>query len=86
MYALAFKYQFEASCSNRSDPIWTQLWSLHIHPKAKLFLWRAAWDILPYGSNLCKKGIEITGKCVRCGLYEINKHVLKDCAWARDVW
>lgn len=62
------------------------MWNLQIHPKAKMFLWRAARDILPHGSNLSRKGIENVGKCERCGLLETNSHVLKDCQWARDMW
>lgn len=61
------------------------MWNLQIHPKAKIFLWRAIWDILPHGSNLRKKGIENVGNCSRCGGIETNIHVLKDCEWSRNV-
>lgn len=55
VYSLALKARREGSSSTGSDPIWRRLWNMHIHPKAKIFLWRALWDILPHGSNLRKK-------------------------------
>lgn len=58
VYALALKLNHEHAGSNGHDPIWKQLWSLQNSPKAKSFLWRAVWDILPHGSNLRKKGVE----------------------------
>lgn len=86
MYSMALHNQFETQCSTGSDPIWHKVWRLNIHPKAKIFLWRALWDILPHGSNLRKKGIEGVDKCQRCGSKEDNAHVLRDCSWARQVW
>lgn len=86
MYALALSAQNETSSSNGNDPIWKKIWSLHIHPKAKLFLWRALWDILPHGSNLTEKGIDIQGKCQTCGATETNIHALRDCSWVLQVW
>lgn len=86
MYALALGTLIESSSSNGSDPIWKKLWNLNVHPKAKNYLWRAAWDILPHGSNLRKKGIDHKGKCQRCGLSENNTHVLRDCSWSKQVW
>lgn len=85
-YSLALNAQFDTSSSNGSDPMWNKLWSLKIQPKAKVFLWRAAWDILPHGHNLRKKGVENVGSCGRCGMLETNSHVLKDCLWARNLW
>lgn len=86
MYALARDHNNNGECSSGSDPIWKKVWGFHIHPKAKMFLWRALWDILPHRSNLQKKGIENVGKCCRCGLEESNNHVLRDYFWARKVW
>lgn len=85
-YSLALRAQIEEAHSNGADPIWKYLWKLRIHPKARMFLWRAVWDILPHGSNLSRKGIENVDKCTRCGLLETNSHVLKDCKWAQEVW
>lgn len=85
-YSLALNAQFDTSSSSGSDPLWKNLWNLQIHPKAKIFLWRAVWDILPHGSNLRKKGVENVGCCNHCGMQETNVHVLKDCQWTRNVW
>lgn len=86
MYALAIRNQCETSSSNGDDTIWKNIWKLHVPPKAKLFLWRASWDILPHGINLGIKGIESVGYCQRCGSQETNSHVLKDCSWVKQVW
>lgn len=79
-YALALRSQSFASSSNGSDPTWRKLCRLHIHPKAKAFLWRAAWDILSQGANLGKKGFVKVDRCKRCGMLENNTHVLLNCS------
>lgn len=86
MYAMTLREQFEVSSSNGCDLIWQQVWGLNVHPKAKLFLWRSIWNILPHGSNLHKKGINNVERCVRCGLLKSNEHALRDCQWVREVW
>lgn len=86
MYSLALRSQLDPSCSTGSDPIWQKSWKLRIQPKARIFIWRAAWDILPHGSNPSKKGIKEVLKCHICGTIEDNLHVLRDCSWARQVW
>ena len=83
-YNLALRANEGASSSNGRDSLWQKMWKLHIPPKAKIFLWRTAWDILPHGTNLSKKGIINVEKCQRCGMAENNSHVLKDCYWVRD--
>lgn len=42
-YSLALNSENRASCSSGHDPMWHKLWKLKISPKAKTFLWRAAW-------------------------------------------
>lgn len=84
-YSLAMNNIKSGDCSSGSDPSWKTLWKLHIHPKAKIFLWRALWDILPHGVNLRQKGISVEGRCSRCGSMESNTHVLRDCPWALKV-
>lgn len=41
MYSLVLHNQIDSHCSTGNDPLWKKLWSLNIHPKAKIFLWRA---------------------------------------------
>lgn len=43
-YRLALNAYPVASCSSGNDPIWSKISKMHIHPKAKVFLWRVAWD------------------------------------------
>lgn len=85
-YTLALNSYSQASSSTGADPLWQKLWHLNIPPKAKLFLWRASWNILPHGINLKKKRIENVGLCIRCGQPEDNSHVLFECQWAKHVW
>lgn len=85
-YRLALSKEELGASSNGPDPLWHLIWGLGIPPKAKIFVWRAFWDILPHGANLSKKGIEGVGRCPRCGEWEDNIHVLRDCDWARLVW
>lgn len=86
VYSMALRFQTEDSSSDGDDPIWKLIWSLQIHPKAQIFLWRVMWDILPHGSNMCKKGIDNVGQCTRCGMLENNTHVLRECKWSKEVW
>lgn len=89
LYLLTLRSHSYASSSEGHDSIWSKLWKLKIHPKAKVFLWRAAWDILPHGANLRKKGIpnvENEGLCKRCGALESGGNVLFFFPWAKQVW
>lgn len=86
VYHGGLRAKVECSSSIGSDPIWKYMWQLCIPSKAKIFLWRALWDILPHGVNLNKKGVSSVGFCARCGSIENNSHVLRDCDWAKEVW
>lgn len=85
-YKIARKDIEYASGSQGADPMWKKLWMMNIPPKAKMFLWRAIWDIIPHSGNLHKKGILETPKCPRCGNYESSLHVFRDCSWVRKFW
>lgn len=85
-YKLALNSDQDTASSSGSDNVWRRIWKLNIPPKAKLFLWRATWDMLPHGANLRKKGIQDVDLCQRCGALETSAHVLKDCRWSREVW
>lgn len=78
-YKLTLKGNNDTLSSSENDPIWSRLWKLQIPPKAKIFLWRATWDILPHGANLQRKGITNVEKRQRCGMIKTDFHVLKDC-------
>lgn len=50
-YNLALNAVNDRPSSSGHDTIWSRLWKLQIPPKAKIFLWRAAWDILPWSQS-----------------------------------
>lgn len=85
-YKVAMSVNQYASSSSGADPMWKRLWRLNIPPKAKIFLWRAVWDIIPHNGNLFKKGITESSRCPRCGSHESTMHVFRDCSWVRKFW
>lgn len=85
-YRIAHSSQSFASSSIGPDPVWKKLWKLNIPLKAKIFLWRAVWNIIPHNENLKKKRILDTSDCSRCGDHESSLHAFRDCSWARSLW
>lgn len=83
-YRIAMARIDSASCSSGPDPMWKKMWHLNIPSKAKIFLWRAIWDIIPHNKNLQRKGVLDLGRCPRCGANESATHVFKECSWARQ--
>lgn len=66
---------------------WMKLiWEVHIPPKIRFFLWRAAKDALPVGSLLATRGVRSELNCKRCGDEESILHIFFDCDFARRIW
>lgn len=66
---------------------WKKLWALMVPPKVKLFLWRAAHNILPTKIRLISKGMEVGEECGMCGGgYEDVWHSLVSCDFATKCW
>lgn len=86
VYHYALSNKPFASASIGPDPTWARLWHLRVPPKVHEFLWRASWDIITHGVNLCRKGISDFLSCVRCGETENLSHVLYECPWAKEFW
>ena len=83
-YAYSIFSVDQTSCSSGPDPVWRRLWKLKVPPKVCEFSWRACWDIIPHGVNLCKKGVSDYIFCNRCGKKENLRHLLFDCPWAKN--
>lgn len=49
-------------------------------------MWRACWDIIPHGVNLCSKGISSYVGSKRCGKDEHLMHLLFECPWVNSFW
>ncbi|XP_042958049.1 uncharacterized protein LOC122293560 [Carya illinoinensis] len=67
--------------------LWKLLWKLKVPNKVKMFLWRAAKDILPTRANLYRRKIIESPLCPICHSFpETTAHVLWSCRAAQDVW
>lgn len=72
------------------EDTWKRLWSLNIHERLKLLLWKLAWDILPIRDKVAERlegsGEEGTlyGLC-NC-VVETSQHIPLDCLFARILW
>ena len=43
------------SSARKDGTFWRKMWQLNVHPKVRMFLWRACSNILPTRENLNKK-------------------------------
>lgn len=88
-YQLALKINCpEApSSSNYSSKNWNALLSLDLPEKIKIFMWRAALNILPTAENLWKRKIIKESICQRCrrGVETIS-HALLECKASKKIW
>ncbi|WZY83148.1 hypothetical protein YC2023_029532 [Brassica napus] len=82
-YALA-----KLNIADRQDGFrWRKcVWNVKCSPKLQHFLWKVKNDILAVGEALIKRGIQIDGKCKRCGESESALHVLFSCPFAKRIW
>lgn len=85
LYKQAMSNVEDSSCSSGPDPLWAKIWKLKVPPKIREFTWRACWDIIPHGLNLCRKGISNFIACPRCGKDGSLFHIIK-CPRALEVW
>jgi hypothetical protein len=93
-YHLQWQHQFRPSASQLSlpgssihNPVWKELWKLHIPSKIKKIVWQALHGILPLKCILANRHIGTSSECPICqqGPEDIN-HLLFQCQTARDLW
>ncbi|KAL9441066.1 hypothetical protein AB3S75_019689 [Citrus x aurantiifolia] len=85
--ALKLKFPDSPACSNRSSSNWNVIWKLTLPAKIKIFVWRAAKNLLPTTENLWKRKIIHKAYCKRCGnRVENTLHALITCKAAKKVW
>lgn len=67
------------STVDQETKTWNKIHSLPVRPNIRIFLWRAAQNILPTGTNLLRRGISENLDGVHCG-YQIedDRHPLFD--------
>ncbi|KAH9747206.1 reverse transcriptase domain-containing protein [Citrus sinensis] len=85
--ALKKKHQDIPSCSNQNPSQWNIIWKLMLPEKVKIFLWRAAKNLLPTAENLREKRVMQEATCPICKKeIESTAHALLFCKFARKVW
>lgn len=77
----------EAPNMSPHSRIWSQLWSLKVPPKIRIFLWKVQWGILPTKQLLHSRLSEVCPNFDKCGdVVESQNHLLWDCEIAKWVW
>ncbi|KAL9411912.1 hypothetical protein AB3S75_045503 [Citrus x aurantiifolia] len=85
--AMRIKFPEDPSCSNHDQNQWRFIWKLAMPEKVKIFLWRAAHDLLPTAENLWKKKVLQEPMCQSCCCHvETVSHALVECNMARKIW
>ncbi|XP_015386698.1 uncharacterized protein LOC107177439 [Citrus sinensis] len=70
-----------------SSGIWRKIWSLEVPSKVKVFLWRAAQNVLPTTDNLIWKRVEVMPICSLCNQQkETVVHALVNYVFAQTCW
>lgn len=88
-YRLALSEKLKTSVSNSSliQKWWSLLWSLHLPPKVRIFIWRVYLDATPSLANLWKRKVVPLPHCARCGSgMETTTHSLFWCGKTKKVW
>lgn len=62
------------------------MWSVKCSPKLQQFLWKVKSNALGVGESLIRRGIQVDGKCKRCGASGSIHHVMIACPFAQRVW
>ncbi|KAL0444693.1 UNVERIFIED_CONTAM: hypothetical protein Slati_2192000 [Sesamum latifolium] len=85
-YQVARRLRNEAECSDRAQR-WDFLWRSKAPPRVITFAWRCAFNALPIGMRLLKRGVRLDDGCSSCGHPDEDVlHVLFRCSLARLVW
>uniref|UniRef100_A0A2N9FFZ2 Reverse transcriptase domain-containing protein n=1 Tax=Fagus sylvatica TaxID=28930 RepID=A0A2N9FFZ2_FAGSY len=82
-------HQDEPSSSDttKMTQLWDAIWSLHVPPKIRHFLWRACHNSLPTRSNLHHRHILADPSCSSCtNQIESTIHALWQCKEIKPVW
>ena len=84
---LKLKFSDQASSSHKRQSPQKAICSLEPPEKVKIFMWRAARNMLPTAQNLWKKKIFSNPWCQRCKRTEESiYHALVSCKVSKKVW
>lgn len=76
----------KGSCSS-TNHFWNKIWSCNIPPKIKIFVWKAAQDILAMEFNLANHHIPCDPRCILCGYFKVDTtHALFYCQVVKKTW
>lgn len=62
------------------------IWNVKTSPKLKHFPWKIKNRALPLGEHLLRRGMEVDGRCKRCGVLETDRHVFMQNPFPVCVW
>ncbi|KAH9672717.1 putative reverse transcriptase/RNA-dependent DNA polymerase [Citrus sinensis] len=84
--ALKEKFQNVPSSSKPKPSQWNAIWKLDLPDKLKIFMWRAAKNLLPTAENLWKRKVIPNPTCQRCNQgVETSFHALVECKAAKKI-
>lgn len=88
-YQLALKIKFSESLtgSTGAPQGWQHIWRLNLPEKIKIFVWKAAKNLLPTAKNLWRRKVLKEPTCHLCkaGCEDVF-HALMECRVARRIW
>ena len=77
----------ENQLMSQRKPLWRLFWTAKTIPKVKYFVWRLLHEIIPIGSLLLKRGLDVDNYCTVCGQPgDTLRHVFLDCNLSKAVW
>lgn len=85
--ALKLKYVEAPTSSTGHSHGWHNIWKLNLPRKTRIFIWRAAKDLLPTAESLFRRKIIQEPICQVCKSgVEDAFHAFMECKVARKVW
>ncbi|KAH9770469.1 putative reverse transcriptase/RNA-dependent DNA polymerase [Citrus sinensis] len=86
LITLKENFQNVPSSSNPKPSQWNAIWKLDLLEKLKIFMWRAAKNLLPTAENLWKRKVIPNPTCQRCNQgVETGFHAPVECKAARKI-
>ncbi|XP_072088190.1 uncharacterized protein [Arachis hypogaea] len=75
------------STSTDNRELWKEIWNMNVPSKIRMFLWKAAQNIIPVNSNLYKRRLRDNPICSICKKEEETvEHAVLLCEWTRGTW
>ena len=65
---------------------WTSLWQVQVPSNIKMFLWRLARQLIPFGDVLHHRKMAASSSCAIGGMEDSWRHSLLECNLAKCVW